>query len=97
MYLLTRTCVHLVFQRSPTLEPSWNPSSPCYNPNSTVEIMCTLWNTPITVSAIEVNFGWARGGFNVSIVGESDVALHNSQSLANWKIVASKYYNKKAS
>lgn len=59
-----------VFQRSPTLEPSWNPSSTCYNPPSTVEIMCTMWNTNITLSAVETNFGWYRGGFNVSIVGE---------------------------
>lgn len=62
--------LHSVFQRSPTLEPSWSSSSPCYNPPSTVEIMCTLWNTNITLSAVETNFGWYRGGFNVSIVGE---------------------------
>lgn len=59
-----------VFQRSPLLEPSWNKSSPCYNPNSTVEIMCTLWNTPINMSAVDLNFGWPRGGFQVAIVGE---------------------------
>ncbi|KAJ0117196.1 hypothetical protein J7T55_003613 [Diaporthe amygdali] len=67
---VTSTCrsFNMFYQRSPTLEPSWNASSSCYNPPSTVEIMCTLWNTNITVSAIEVNFGWARGGFNVAIV-----------------------------
>ncbi|KAI7785468.1 hypothetical protein LA080_006889 [Diaporthe eres] len=66
----TSTCraFNMFFQRSPTLEPSYNASSACYNPPSTVEIMCTLWNTNITASAIEVNFGWPRGGFNVSIV-----------------------------
>ncbi|KAL1881814.1 hypothetical protein Daus18300_000867 [Diaporthe australafricana] len=58
-----------VFQRSPTLEPSWNVSSSCYNPPSTVEIMCTFWNTNISLPAVEVNYGWPRGGFRVAIVG----------------------------
>lgn len=29
-----------------------------------------MWNTNITLPAVEVNYGWARGGFNVAIVGE---------------------------
>lgn len=32
--------------------------------------MCTLWNRPIVKTDLEVNFGWARGGFQVAIVGK---------------------------
>ncbi|KAG8158936.1 hypothetical protein KVR01_011379 [Diaporthe batatas] len=56
------------YQRAPKVEPSWNASSPCYNPPSTVQIMCTFWDTPLNMSTIEQNFGWPRGGFQVAIV-----------------------------
>lgn len=57
------------YQRAPALEPSWDNSSTCYDPPSTIQIMCTMWNRTITSSDVEVNFGWPRGGFAVAIVG----------------------------
>lgn len=64
------------YQRVPSVEPSWDSTNKCYNPASTVQIMCSLWNRAIVKTDLETYFGSHRGGFEVAIIGESLSSLH---------------------
>lgn len=63
----------LVFHRTPSITPSLDPTSTCYNPNSTVQIRCALWSAPITLAQMTPpsNQGELRGGFTVLTQGKS--------------------------